>query len=352
MNLAVYSRNLRKNYSQDTALFYTLASKVWLYIFCGLVLIYPNIVSKYYIYIVNITFINIIATIGLNILTGLTGQISLGQAAFLAIGAYTSTYLTARFSCPILLTLPASGFMAALGGLLIGIPSLRLKGLYLAITTLGFHYIVEHIVTHWHSVTGGPKGITIPYPSIFGYALSTDKNFYYFTLFILVLLMIYAKNLSRSRDGLAFRAIRDNDIAAKVMGISLTGFKLTSFAISSFFVGIAGCLYANYLTSIGPEAFTLHQAIQYLAMVIVGGFGSVILGSLLGAIFMTLIPEFLLLSIEPLVKLYPNVAGMFSDIRTSFFGLIIILFLIFEPDGLSGRWSKIKNYWTMYPYSY
>jgi branched-chain amino acid transport system permease protein len=287
---------------------------------------------------------------GLNVLTGFTGQISLGNAAFLAVGAYTTAALAGR-GVPFLLAVPASGLVAAVVGMVFGVPSLRLKGLYLAIATLAAHFIVEFTVVHWESMTGGVAGTSIASPALFGFEFTDDRRLYYPILAIAVLHLFFARNLFRSKVGKAFIAIRDHDISAEVMGVDVFRHKLLAFAVSSFFVGVAGSLLAYQARIISPENFPLGVAIDHLGMIIIGGLGSV-LGSILGACFLTLLPEVLRLATGKLSGSFPALVGLFAALKLGLFGLAIVLFLVFEPDGMAARWQRIKAYWKVYPFSY
>jgi len=232
-----------------------------------------------------------------------------------------------------------------------GTPSLRLKGLYLAMSTLAAHFIVEFGTVHWESVTGGVNGTSVPAARIFGFALDSDTRLFYLIASTAVALVFFAKNLFRTKVGKAFIAIRDQDISAEVMGVNVYKHKLLSFGVSSFYVGVAGSLLAYQARIISPENFPLSVAIDYLGMIIIGGLGS-ILGSILGAIFITLLPELLRLVTGAVSGVLPGLVQLFASLRMGVFGLAIVLFLIFEPDGLAARWHTIKNYWKLYPFSY
>jgi len=247
----------------------------------------------------------------------------------------------------------AGGVVAAAVGLIFGIPSSRLKHLYLTISTLAGQFILEYIFVHWSSLTGGTEGIILPKSSIFGFVLNTDRKFYY-VIFIFFLLSIWvAKNIVRTRYGRAFVAIRDNDQAAEGMGIAVFRYKLLSFAISSFYAGFAGALWAAYLGSITPEPFTFGLSIDFIAMIIIGGLGS-ITGSVLGATFITLLNELL----SQLAAYFMNIKALaggaltVAPLREFFFGLVIVLFLIFEPRGLAEVWRIVKSSFKLWPFSY
>jgi branched-chain amino acid transport system permease protein len=342
--------DFRTTYRADMAIFDSAVSRVLLGLFLVALLGLPLFATSYWMDVTNRIGIAVIAATGLNVLTGFTGQISLGNAAFLAVGAYTTAALAAR-GVPFLVVIPTSGFIAALVGMVFGVPSLRLKGLYLAIATLAAHFIVEFTVVHWESMTGGVNGTAIPAAALFGFAFSDDKRLFYVILAAALLHLFFARNLFRSRVGKAFIAIRDHDISAEVMGVDVFRHKLYAFAVSSFFVGVAGSLLAYQAHIISPENFPLGVAIDHLGMIIIGGLGSV-LGSILGAAFLTLLPEILRLATGRLSGSFPALVQLLAALKLGVFGLAIVLFLIFEPDGMAARWQRIKAYWKLYPFSY
>ena len=259
--------------------------------------------------------------------------------------------MAGKAGLPFVVVIPLSGLLTALVGLVFGIPSLRLKGLYLAVATLAAHYIVEFTVSHWDHMTGGVNGISIPAAQFAGIVLKDDRGIYYLIFPIMVGLLFFTKNLFRTKTGKAFVAIRDQDISAEVMGVDVFRYKLLSFAVSSFLIGVAGSLLAYQARIISPENFPITLAIDYLGMVIIGGLGS-ILGSIFGAIFITLLPEMLRLATDALGNYWPGLMVIVAPIKTGVFGLVVILFLIFEPDGMAARWNHIKAYWKLYPFSY
>ncbi|MBW1733185.1 MAG: branched-chain amino acid ABC transporter permease [Deltaproteobacteria bacterium] len=341
----------RVSYRDDIKLFQTKLVKFWILAFFVFLILFPLIFDRYFIYLANLSGIAIIGTLGLNILVGNTGLISLGHAAFVAIGAYTSALCITRLNVPFVASIPVAGVTAALAGLIVAIPSLRLRGLYIAVTTFAFGFIVEHVIVRWDAVTGGPDGIALPPASIAGLGLDTDRRFFYFLLVMVVVLTAFARNLFRTRIGRAFVAIRDHDISAQVMGIDLARYKILSFSVSSFYAGVAGALLAGYTKFITFEHFTLHLSIEYLAMIIVGGMGS-ILGSIYGAVFMTFLPEGIRLATDLVRDTYPLLTTRFAALTTVVNGLIIVLFLVFEPEGFYGRWKTIKAYWYNWPFTY
>jgi len=339
------------SYRDEIKLFQTGFVKFWILVFFVFLSLFPHIFDRYIIYLANLCGIAIIGTLGLNILVGNTGLISLGHAGFIAIGAYTSAICITRMNMPFLVSIPVAGLVAALAGLIVAIPSLRLKGLYIAITTFAFGFIVEHIIVRWETVTGGPDGVALPPANLMKFELDTDQRFFYFLVVIVVLMAAFARNLFRTRIGRALVAIRDHDVSAQVMGIELARYKILAFSISSFYAGVAGALFASYTQFITFEHFTLHLSIDYLAMIIIGGMGS-ILGSIYGAIFMTLLPEGIRMATDLVRETYPLLTTRFAALTTVVNGLIIVFFLMFEPDGLHGRWKTIKAYWHNWPFKY
>ena len=343
--------DLKESYVKDEEIFQSLFVKIWLVAWLVFLLLFPLFAGEYLLYLSNLIGIAIIAAHGLNILTGFTGQISLGHAAFVGVGAYTSALLIARWGVPFWLTLPASGIMAAFIGLIIGIPSLRVKGLYLAMATLAAQFILDYLFSNLESVTRGIRGINVPPPVIGEFTFNTGARFYYITLVLVIAATAFARNLFRTRVGRAFIAIRDRDLAAELMGVNLFRYKLLSFAVSSFYAGVAGCLWASFMNIVTPEHFPLTLSIQYLAMVIVGGMGRV-LGSIFGAIFMTITPEMLKITLGSLKESFPYLGLLFAPLREVIFGGLIIFFLVFEPHGLAEIWRRIKNFFYLWPFSY
>jgi len=294
--------------------------------------------------------IAIIACPGLNLLTGFTGQISLGHAAFLGVGAYTSSILV-NHGVPFSVSLVCAGAMAALIGMIFGIPSLRLRGLYLAMATIAAQFIIEFTIRRWDKLTGGVEGMYVE-PGTLGPLHFDDRlQLYYLTFILVVAVTMATKNIIRARSGRAFVAIRDRYLAAEVIGVNLFKYRLMSFAVSSFFAGIAGALMAQYLEVITHESFTILQSIDYLAMCIIGGLGH-ILGGIFGVGFWFILERLLEIVTTTLNSAYPDHLTWFVSIREIVFGLVIVLFLIFEPDGLAARWRTMRAYWKLWPFSY
>lgn len=346
----------KTSYAADMALFPLPIAK-WSVLACAVIFIVllPLGLHDYYVSIANLILIAIVGALGLNILVGYTGQISVGHAAFMSVGAYTAANLITRLDAPFWIAVPAGGAMAALIGAIVGIPSLRIKGLYLAIATLAAQLIIEWTINHTPAISGGVQAsIEVPRPSIFGVQLKSQAQLYFFLMFFAVLAIVGTLNLMRSRVGRAFIAIRDQDIAAEIIGINIFRYKLIAFAISSFYAGVTGVLYTYYLGIANYEQFQIVVSIDYLAMIIVGGLGSV-LGSILGAIFITLLPIVIRLLMESFGTLFFSPAELLNiipNLRLILFGALIIFFLVVEPDGLNRLWRNIRSYFRVWPFSY
>ncbi|WP_431028402.1 branched-chain amino acid ABC transporter permease [Lysinibacillus sp. LZ02] len=345
------SGNYKTSYVNDMKLFGTTAEKVKMTIIVAIILLVPLIASNYWVGLLTLCAIAAIGAIGLNILTGFTGQISIGVGAFLGVGGYTSAIITSTFGLSFWISLPLAGLITAIIGGIFGLPALRLKGLYLAIATLAAQVIILFVISRWDSVTGGTAGMVLSRPEIGPFKFSTNTSYYYLSVIVLFLTILYATNLLRTRVGRAFLAIRDRDIAAQIMGINLFQYKVLAFAVSSFFVGIAGALLAHYTMIVSPENYSIGISIEYLAMILIGGLGSVF-GSILGAVFITLLPVFLSSAVDVLSTIMPSMYQLFSAFKEFVFGLAIILFLIFEPGGLAHIWLNIKKYFKLWPFSY
>ncbi len=335
----------KTSYAADMAL-YPLPVARWAVAAVALgMCIAPFVLHEYYVSILNLILVASVGALGLNILVGYTGQISIGHAAFMSVGAYTAANLA----------VPAGGLMAAAIGAIVGIPSLRIKGLYLAIATLAGQLIIEWTINHVPWISGGVQAsIEVPRPALFGTQLKTQFQLYWFLLFFAVLAIVGTLNLVRSRIGRAFIAIRDQDIAAEIIGINIFRYKLIAFAISSFYAGVTGVLYTYYLGIANYEQFQIVTSIDYLAMIIIGGLGSV-LGSILGAIFVTLLPIAIRLSMENWGGFLfggADINNLIPNLRLIVFGGLIIVFLVLEPEGLNRLWRNIRSYFRVWPFSY
>lgn len=324
---------LKRSYGDDISLIQRWYSWALLILFfLGLALM-PEFLKPYRLYILSLCAINSIVAIGLNILIGYTGQISLGHAGFFAIGAYASA-LFVKGGVPFIVSLPLAGCISALFGCLVGIPALRLKGPYLAVATLGFGIAVHQVLTNWELLSGGRMGLFVPKPVVFGHTLSSEAALYYLTVTSAAVLTLLAFALMQSHIGRALTAIRDSDIAAEMAGVSLTYYKLLSFVVSAFYTGIGGGLMGHLLGYVEPQMFTIFESIYYLSMVVVGGLAS-IPGSIFGGVIMTLIPQLL--------------AG-YKEYLPIIYGGIIMGIMTFEPLGLYGRWMKVRLYWKTWPF--
>ena len=330
-------------YDQDIRLFKHGGAVFWYAVLAILLLAAPALLDRFFL--LQLTFVCIYAVVGvgLMLLSGYTGQISLGHAAFFAVGAYTETILLSH-GWPFLLTLPAAGAAAALAGVVIGIPALRLSGIYLAIATLAFGFIVEEILARWESVTGGGIGLIVDPIVIAGADLTGGWKFYYVCLAVAAAVMLLAANLLRAPIGRAMIAIRDSEIAAQSLGVHLARTKTYVFAISAGFTGLAGALNAHALGYISPEAFTILLSIEFLLMIVVGGLGS-LHGAAFGAIFVIVLPQLVKIARD---WLPPAVAAQ-TGLEAAVFGLVVVLFMLFEPLGLYGAWRKLKLYLALFP---
>lgn len=346
--------DFRTSYAADTHIFDTRNAFLFAVLGVALLAVSPFLVSNYMLAL----FIQIgyyaIAALGLNIVVGFTGQISIGHAAFFGFGAFASAWIS-NHGIPVFFAIPLAGVMTTAVGMLFGLPAARLKGLYLAIATLAAQVILQDFFARAEWFTGGVAGAAAEPFSIFGFNFTSDKSYFYVVLVYLVLSFVMVANLMRSRDGRALIAVRDHYLSAEMMGINLTKYRVLSFGLSAFFAGIGGALSAHYAQFVSIEGFTILLSIQFLGMIIIGGLGSV-MGTLMGTAFMVLLPEAMdaltrLLSgtvIDTALGLRANV----SYLREIAIGTTIILFLIFEPDGLAHRWKQIKAYWKLYPFSY
>ncbi|MEW6110536.1 MAG: branched-chain amino acid ABC transporter permease [Thermodesulfobacteriota bacterium] len=324
--------DLIETYREELQLIRRPWTKVWVSAIVLALFLLPFYAPEHLIYIGTIICITAIGVQGQNLLIGYTGQISFGQAGFLAIGAYTFGHL-ARFGVPWPLALLGAGLMAGLFGIIVGFPSLRLKGPYLAIATMGFGIAVYQIFANSEVLSGGRMGLSVEkLLPIWG--VSALKFNYYFNFLIALLFTLASYNIVSSYMGRAFIAIRDNDIAAEVIGVNLTRYKLLSFAVSSFYTGVQGGLYALYLGYLEPNMFTFMESVTLFVAVIIGGLAS-IEGSIMGAAFVILVP---------------NLLSSYKEMVPVVFGVAILVVLIFEPLGLAGRWFKTRLYFSNWPF--
>ncbi len=322
---------------------------LWIAMLIAALLVFPLPASGHTLVIGTTVLIAAVGAMGLNLLTGTTGLISLGQSGFLAIGGYSCALLITDLGLPVELAVLLSGLIAGVSSLLIGAPSLRLRGLYLAITTMAVSFIVAHVILYAEPITRGPFGVRIPDVRLFGLSIGDPRQFYYAALGVTVLVTLFTVNLMRSRSGRAWTAIRDHDIAANTMGINLVSWKLLAFFVSSFIVGIAGALMALQLRFITIDVFGLFLSIEALAMILVGGAGAVA-GAILGALFIVSLPEVARAVLDAFGSGLSIASSAYVfEIRGILTGLIIIVMLRIEPDGLMGIWRNLKRYWTQWP---
>src|SRR5690348_6521354 len=346
----------KTSYAADMALYPLPIAKWAVAAFAGLfIVVAPLALNEYYVSILNLILIAVVGALGLNILVGYTGQISIGHGAFMSVGAYTAASLVTRLDMPFWVTIPAGGLMAALIGAVVGIPSLRIKGIYLAIATLAAQLIIEWTINHVTWISGGVQAsIQVPRPSVFGVVLKTQTQLYFFLMVFFVLAIVAMQNIVRGRNGRAFVAVRDHDTAAEIIGINIFRYKLLAFAISSFYAGVTGVLYTYYLGIANYEQFQIGVSIDYLAMIIIGGLGSV-LGSIFGAIFVTLLPIVIRYAMEAFGGVFfseQTALNLVANLRLMLFGALIIFFLIVEPEGLNRLWRNIRSYFRVWPFAY
>ena len=333
----------KTRYEQDLGLFKDSYQRGWYLLLFALLLIAPFVLADYYRVQLGFIMIYSIVGFGLMLLTGMTGQISMGHAAFLAIGAYTEGILQSH-GWPFIASAPMAMLLAGAAGIIIGLPALRLTGIYLAIATLAFGFIVEEALARFDGLTGGNSGMMVLSLNLFGTEVEWQYAFYYLCLVCVLLVGFGVANLMRSPTGRAFVAIRDSEISAQSMGVNLATFKTASFAISASVTGLAGALYAHQIQFLSPEQFSLIQSIEFLLMIVIGGLGS-LHGAVLGAAFVILLPEF----IGGLKDFLPSGVTEQPGLKATLFGIVVILVVLYEPMGLYGRWVKTRTYFSLFP---
>jgi len=355
--------DMKRDYYEDIEIFSSGTVLFWSVVLFIVLFTLPLFLPSYNIYLFNIILVHVILAVGLNILVGYTGQISLGHAGFFAIGAYGTSLIMMHLGIPFFIAIILAGLIAAFFGFIIGLPALRLEGPYLAIATLGFGLTIMHVIGRW-DIFGGRMGIQVPPLDIgipqqgLSLLLDSDVKMYYLILVITIIMVMGARNLMRTRIGRAFVAIRDDDIAAEVMGVNLTTFKTLSFAVSAFYAGVAGGLFGFVLGFFDPFTFNLILSIIFLVMVVVGGLGSV-LGAVMGAALITYLQYDLLKNIDEIPYLgsllvmisrkWLTVIGL-ENFNQIMLGLIMLGIVIFEPLGMFGIWIRIKKYWKTWPF--
>jgi branched-chain amino acid transport system permease protein len=335
---------LKTSYRDDLRLFKDRASLGWYLLLFAVLLLLPFAFGEYVLSQATFVFINGMVAMGMVLLVGYTGQISLGHAAFFAVGAYTASVLETR-GLPFIPALLAAGALSAVIGVVVGLPALRMKGIYLAMATLAFAFIVEEVIVRWSSVTKGNRGLTVPDPTVFGYKLGSAVQIYYLCGIVFWLVALLIVNVLRSRTGRALAALRDSDVAAESMGINLAVFKTAAFAVSASVTGLAGALYAHKLAYISPEQFGILLSVEFLMTVIVGGLGS-LHGAVFGSVFFIVLPQV----IVQVKDFLPQKIAELPVLDSATFGVLVILFVLFEPRGLAGYWVRMKTYLALYPF--
>jgi branched-chain amino acid transport system permease protein len=338
----------RTSYARDLRLVDTRAQVASLVVFVAALAVFPFVASSFLLDLANQFFLASIGAVALMLLTGYAGQVSLGHAGLLAAGAFTVGILFKEAAAPFWVTLPAAAVVGAVLGVVFGLPSLRLRGLYLAVSTLALYFAVHYIGSEYETKRGFSTGIIVDSPALGGFVVN-DARVWYFVLFATAAAtVLLALNLLRARSGRAWRAIRDHETVAEALGIGVPAYKLAAFVVSSMLTSVAGALFAYYRGFVSVEAFSLFLSIQYVAMVIIGGMGS-ILGALLGAGFVTLFPYAIEAAIQvlPTPERYANLVFAFNYAA---FGLVMVLFLLFEPEGLVGIWRRIRDWFLLWPF--
>jgi branched-chain amino acid transport system permease protein len=353
MDLSVPCGKFHVNYRQDMAVICSRSQWGLLIAFAILMLLLPKFIGGAWVGLINLIGITVIAVLGLNILTGYCGLISLGQSAFMGIGAYTCAILAIHCHLPFYITIPCAGLVSGLIGIFFGLPAVRIKGFYLIVATVAAQYVFEFAILHLpRGLTGKETGLAVPPATLGGFAFDNEIKMYYLILVSAALAIFFAKNIARTRVGRAFVAIRDNDLAAEAMGVNLFAYKVLAFFVCSAFAGVAGALTAYYVRYIGIEQFTLWFSIWYIGMLIVGGMGSV-MGAIFGAVFLRFLQEMVVITGPFFNKIFPGIGAgiIFSGVNVMF-GLVIMLFLIFEPKGIAHRWELFKSYYRLFPFKY
>jgi branched-chain amino acid transport system permease protein len=340
----------RTTYDEDLALVQTRLERTSLGVFIIALLAFPLIASPFQLDLACQVFLASIGSLSLMLLTGYAGQISLGHAGLLAAGAFTVGILFREANAPFWITLPAAAAVGGLLGIIFGLPSLRLRGLYLAVSTLALHFVVIYLGGEYEARRGFSTGIVVDPPKLGGVSITDGRAWYFILLGAAAATLLVCLNLLRARTGRAWRALRTRETVAEALGIGVASYKLLAFVISSAATAVAGALFAYYRGFVSVEAFSLFLTIQYLAMVIIGGMGS-LLGALLGAIFVTLFPYIIEIGLLALPGAQRHASQLFA-VNYAAFGLVMILFLMFEPLGLVGMWRRMQNYFLLWPFKH
>lgn len=334
----------KTSYTEDFRLFRDGAAAFW-YALLGLALVAaPFVLPVYYLSQLVLIGIYVVAGAGLMLLSGYCGQVSLGHAAFFAVGAFTVAVLE-KHGVPFLAAFAAAGALSAAVGFVIGLPALRLSGLYLAIATLAASFIVTEVIVRWESVTNGASGLNVAKIRIAGWIADSEPKLYAIVLAVAVAAMLAVRNIVRAPLGLAMMAIRDSETAAQSMGVPLMRVKLAAFAISALLTGLAGALYAHKLQFIDPDQFTILVSIEFLVMIFIGGIGSMH-GIVLGAVFVIALPQLVAVAKDYL----PAAVAQQSGLQAAVYAVVLLAFILAEPTGLYGIWRKIKHYFSMFPF--
>jgi branched-chain amino acid transport system permease protein len=340
----------RTGYAQDLSLIQTRTERAALVALLLALGVFPFLSSPFLLDLANQVFLASIGALALMLLTGYAGQVSLGHAGLLAAGAFTVGILFKEAQAPFWVTLPAAAVVGALLGVIFGLPSLRLRGLYLAVSTLALHFLVVYLGGEYETKRGYSTGIVIDPPSVAGISVSSGRAWYFILGLAAAGTLFLCLNLLRSGTGRAWAAIRANETVAEAMGIGVAAHKLLAFVISSALTALAGALFGYYRGFVSVEAFSLFLTIQYVAMIIIGGMGS-LLGAILGAVFVTLFPY----GIEVALRALPGAqryAGSLFAVNYAAFGAVMILFLVLEPSGLVGTWRRVQTYFLMWPFKH
>jgi branched-chain amino acid transport system permease protein len=334
----------KTDYDQDICLAKHGGHVFWYSLLCAGLLVAPWTLPEYWLAQLTFVLIYAIVGLGLMLLAGFTGLFSLGHAAFLGVGAYTEAVL-GNAGWPFPISIACAGLLSAAVGMVVGLPALRVKGIYLGMATLAFGFIVEEGMARWESVTGGNSGLSVNPPTLGGWTLDSTESFYFLCLVLAVGATLAIVNLLRSSTGRAFVAIRDSEISAQSMGIHLARYKTLSFALSAALAGVGGALYAHKIQFLSPDQFSIVQSIDLLLMVVIGGLGS-IHGAFLGAIFLIVMPQLISLAKDVL----PEAIGQSTGLQGTVYGLVLIGFVLFEPMGMYGRWLKVRTWFQLFPF--
>ena len=348
--MAFASGYFKSTYAKDLSLVETKSRWLCLVILIVGIVIFPALASAFLLDLAIQVLLALIGAIALMLLTGFAGLISLGHAGLIAAGAFTTAILFKELNAPIYITLPLSGIVGAILGLIFGLPSLRLKGLYLALSTLSLHFIVTYIGAEYETIRGFATGILVDPPQLGPMIIEDARLWYYLLCIIDICVILFSMNLVRSKTGRAWMAIRTRDVAAEAFGIKLSRYKLLAFVVSSVLTSIAGCLFAYYRGFVSVEAFSLLMTIEYIAMVIIGGLGT-ILGAIFGTTFVVLLPYV----IDAFVDIFPIPARLTTymfAVKYASFGLIMIVFLVLEPAGIVGIWQRLRDYFILWPFKH